>query len=316
VDSGSSPSPDDSPRVLVVDDEKVIREILSDFLTMEGYVVRAVEDGSAALKELRLRPYDLVISDLKMPNMGGLELLEKIAENNLDVLTIIMTGFGTVETAIEAMKKGAYDYILKPVQGRGGGPTSFQRGLDRAAAAGREHPVCARRCSLYRVSEAIAASPRARPHPRRDHGLGDAGGARRRGHPAPAAAKSQVYEERIKRVSPESEVGRRRAGHARYARAAQPLPGGPAGGAPTASRRRASSPAGSTASGWCRSVGADEDPRPGHRFSQRLQLHPRQEVRRGPAQDARHPGAPRRDRRSRTRASTRTCVDKNATSVA
>src|SRR5499426_867918 len=105
---------EESPRVLVVDDEKVIREILSDFLTMEGYLVRTVEDGQAALTELRLRPYDLVISDLKMPRMGGLELLEKIAEEKLNVLTVIMTGFGTVETAIEAMKKGAYDYVLKP----------------------------------------------------------------------------------------------------------------------------------------------------------------------------------------------------------
>src|SRR5215475_2597249 len=96
-----APSQEDSPRILIVDDEKVIREILSDFLAMEGYVVRAVEDGVAALKELRLRPYDLVISDLKMPNMGGLELLEQIAEQNLEVLTVIMTGFGTVETAIE-----------------------------------------------------------------------------------------------------------------------------------------------------------------------------------------------------------------------
>ncbi len=70
---------EESPRVLVVDDEKVIREILSDFLTMEGYVVRTVEDGDAALRELERRSYNLVISDLKMPGMGGLELLEKIA---------------------------------------------------------------------------------------------------------------------------------------------------------------------------------------------------------------------------------------------
>src|SRR5205823_5246074 len=104
----------ESPRILVVDDEKVIREILSDFLTMEGYVVRTVEDGVEALKELTKRSYNLVISDLKMPNMGGLELIEKITEQQIPVLTVIMTGFGTVETAIEAMKKGAYDYILKP----------------------------------------------------------------------------------------------------------------------------------------------------------------------------------------------------------
>src|SRR5690606_27824613 len=103
-----------SARILVVDDEKVIREILCEFLAMEGYVVRGVEDGEKALGELRLRPYDMVISDLKMPKLSGLELLERITADNLDVLTVIMTGFGTVETAIEAMKKGAYDYILKP----------------------------------------------------------------------------------------------------------------------------------------------------------------------------------------------------------
>src|SRR5438128_1905492 len=68
----------DSPRILVVDDERVIREILSDFLSVEGYVVRTVEDGVEAIKELQRRSYNLVISDLKMPNMGGLELIERI----------------------------------------------------------------------------------------------------------------------------------------------------------------------------------------------------------------------------------------------
>jgi CheY-like chemotaxis protein len=63
-------------RVLVVDDEKVIREILSDFLSMEGYVVRTVEDGIQALQELEQRTYNLVITDLKMPRMGGIELLD------------------------------------------------------------------------------------------------------------------------------------------------------------------------------------------------------------------------------------------------
>src|SRR4029077_21022034 len=104
----------DTARILVVDDEKVIREILADFLSMEGYVVHAVEDGALALEELKKRHYNLVISDLKMPKMGGLDLIQKITEDSIPVLTVIMTGFGTVETAIEAMKKGAYDYILKP----------------------------------------------------------------------------------------------------------------------------------------------------------------------------------------------------------
>lgn len=105
---------DVNPRVLVVDDEKVIREILADFLSLEGFAVATAADGVAALDQLENGQFDMVISDLKMPNMGGLELLEEIQTNHENVLTVIMTGFGTVETAIEAMKKGAYDYILKP----------------------------------------------------------------------------------------------------------------------------------------------------------------------------------------------------------
>jgi len=120
----------DTARILVVDDEKVIREILADFLSMEGYVVHAVEDGATALEELKRRSYNLVISDLKMPKMGGLDLIQKIAEESIPVLTVIMTGFGTVETAIEAMKKGAYDYILKPFKVEEV-IHIVQRGLDR-----------------------------------------------------------------------------------------------------------------------------------------------------------------------------------------
>src|SRR5262245_24839285 len=101
-------------RILVVDDEKVIREILCEFLALEGYEVHSVEDGAAALAELRLRHYDLLITDLKMPGKSGIEVLSAIEAMKLNVITVVMTGFGTVETAIQAMKRGAYDYILKP----------------------------------------------------------------------------------------------------------------------------------------------------------------------------------------------------------
>src|SRR5947208_1690274 len=147
---------EESPRVLVVDDEKVIREILSDFLTMEGYVVRTVEDGSSALRELERRSYNLVISDLKMPGMGGLELLEKISDLKTNVLTVIMTGFGTVETAIEAMKKGAYDYILKPFKIEEVVHV-VERGLDRQRLQA-ENIRLKEAVSIYKISEAIAQS--------------------------------------------------------------------------------------------------------------------------------------------------------------
>ena len=146
----------ESARILVVDDEKVIREILAEFLTLEGYVVRSVEDGEKALAELRTRPYDLVISDLKMPRVSGLQLLEKITEENINVLTVIMTGFGTVETAIEAMKKGAYDYILKPFKVEEVIHV-VQRGLYRQQLQA-ENIRLREALTIYKVSEAIAMS--------------------------------------------------------------------------------------------------------------------------------------------------------------
>src|SRR4029079_2727303 len=111
---GMAVEPGDAARILVVDDERVIREILAEFLTLEGFSVHTVEDGEKALTEVRLHPYDLLITDLKMPPLSGVQLLEQVEAERLGVLTVLMTGFGTVETAIEAMKKGAYDYLLKP----------------------------------------------------------------------------------------------------------------------------------------------------------------------------------------------------------
>lgn len=103
-----------TPKVLVVDDEPSIRRVLSDFLRMEGFAVETAADGEAAVARLAHEQFDVVISDLKMPRLGGLELLGEVAKLNPDALTIVMTGFGTVDTAIHAMKAGAYDYILKP----------------------------------------------------------------------------------------------------------------------------------------------------------------------------------------------------------
>ena len=144
----------DSPRILVVDDERVIREILSDFLGLEGYVVRTVEDGVQALEELQKRSYNLVISDLKMPKMNGLDLIEKITELAIPVLTVIMTGFGTVETAIEAMKHGASDYILKPFKVEEV-IHIVKRGLDRQRLQ-HENLRLKDALSIYKISEAIA----------------------------------------------------------------------------------------------------------------------------------------------------------------
>jgi response regulator RpfG family c-di-GMP phosphodiesterase len=147
---------DEAPRILVVDDEEVIRDILADFLAMEGFEVRTAPDGAAALAELTQGHYDLVLSDLKMPNMGGIELLDSMAQHAPQVVTIIMTGFGTVETAIDAMKRGAYDYIMKPFKMEEVVHT-VRRGLERKKLAA-ENMRLKEVLSLYKVSEAIAAS--------------------------------------------------------------------------------------------------------------------------------------------------------------
>jgi response regulator RpfG family c-di-GMP phosphodiesterase len=123
---------------------------------MEGYIVRTAEDGTSAISELERARYDMVISDLKMPRMGGLDLLKEVARAHPDTLTVIMTGFGTVETAIDAMKRGAYDYILKPFKVEEV-VHIVQRGLEKSRLTA-ENLRLREALSLYKVSEAIAAS--------------------------------------------------------------------------------------------------------------------------------------------------------------
>jgi response regulator RpfG family c-di-GMP phosphodiesterase len=102
------------PQVLVVDDEPAIRAILSDLLVHEGFRVLTAGNGVEALEVLAERRIEIVISDMKMPEMDGLELLERIAEAYPHVVSLMITAFSTVETAIESMKRGAFDYVMKP----------------------------------------------------------------------------------------------------------------------------------------------------------------------------------------------------------
>ena len=143
-------------RILIVDDERVIREVLSEALAMEGYEVASAEDGEAALREVQRRHFNLILTDLKMPRLGGLELLERIGQLKLSTIVIIMTGFGTVETAITAMKKGAYDYLLKPFKLEDV-IRAVKRGLDRQRLQ-EENLRLREAVSIYRISQAIAGS--------------------------------------------------------------------------------------------------------------------------------------------------------------
>ena len=102
------------PRLLVVDDEESIREFLEIMLKKEGYEVTCSEDGLKAKDILAKRSFDMVISDLQMPNMTGIELLKHVKESYPDLVFMMITAFGSTESAVEAMKMGAYDYLTKP----------------------------------------------------------------------------------------------------------------------------------------------------------------------------------------------------------
>jgi two-component system response regulator PilR (NtrC family) len=100
--------------ILVVDDERNMREVLEIFLKNEGYSVTTAENGRAAIQALQKDIFALVITDLKMPKISGLDLLKSIKEISPDTVVVIITAFGTAESAVEAMKLGAFDYIQKP----------------------------------------------------------------------------------------------------------------------------------------------------------------------------------------------------------
>ncbi|MBC7828085.1 MAG: sigma-54-dependent Fis family transcriptional regulator [Chitinophagaceae bacterium] len=100
--------------ILIIDDEKAIRKTLSEILSYEGYKIEEASDGEEGLKKFKEKAYDVVLCDIKMPKLDGLEFLDKAREANPDVPVIMISGHGTIETAVEAVKKGAYDYISKP----------------------------------------------------------------------------------------------------------------------------------------------------------------------------------------------------------
>ena len=102
-------------RILVVDDDESLRWVTQAQLQQSGYQVDAAANGKEALAAIHENPPDLVITDLMMPGMSGVELLKSTRTDYPEIIVILVTAFGTVENAVEAMKAGAYDYITKPV---------------------------------------------------------------------------------------------------------------------------------------------------------------------------------------------------------
>ncbi|MEW6040505.1 MAG: response regulator, partial [Elusimicrobiota bacterium] len=101
-------------KILVIDDEEGIRDLLTYELTQRGYIVSVAEDSRSGIEKIKKEKFELVILDIKMPGLSGIETIEQIKELNPEIEMIMLTGYATIETAIECMKKGAYNYITKP----------------------------------------------------------------------------------------------------------------------------------------------------------------------------------------------------------
>ena len=102
-------------KILIIDDERSIRNTLKDILEVEGYNIDGAENGFEALKSLEKNEYQVIFSDIKMPQMDGIELLQKIKEKEIESPVIMISGHGNIETAVDFIKKGAYDFIETPI---------------------------------------------------------------------------------------------------------------------------------------------------------------------------------------------------------
>jgi len=102
-------------RILVIDDERSIRNTLKDILEYEKYEVDLAEDGIKALDKVKIAQFDIILCDIKMPGMDGIEVLEKLTELTPDTPVVMISGHGNIDTAVESIKKGAFDYIEKPL---------------------------------------------------------------------------------------------------------------------------------------------------------------------------------------------------------
>ena len=101
--------------ILIIDDERPIRNTLKEILEYEKFTVDEAEDGQSGLEKIKSSKYDLIMCDIKMPKMDGIEVLEKAVDFGIDTPIVMISGHGTIETAVEALKKGAYDFISKPL---------------------------------------------------------------------------------------------------------------------------------------------------------------------------------------------------------
>ena len=103
------------PRVLVIDDDPVILEVVAEILKTKDYEVATAPNGESGINELKANYYDLVLTDLAMPEVDGMEVLNHIVSSCPETKCIILTGYGTIKSSVNAIKNGAFDYITKPI---------------------------------------------------------------------------------------------------------------------------------------------------------------------------------------------------------
>ncbi len=101
-------------RILVIDDDEIAKDVVVSLLMKEGFTVTSARDGLEGIREIRTKDFDLIITDLKMPGADGIEVLKEAKRLKNNILVVIITAYGTLENAIEAIRLGAYDYITKP----------------------------------------------------------------------------------------------------------------------------------------------------------------------------------------------------------
>ncbi|MBI2155262.1 MAG: sigma-54-dependent Fis family transcriptional regulator [Candidatus Rokubacteria bacterium] len=146
-------------RILVVDDERSMREVLFSMLKKEGYDVTVADGGEAAIEAVRREPFDAIITDVRMPKVDGLQVLRAIKELSPDTMVIMITAFGSSETAVEAMKLGAYDYITKPFK-YDEVTLNIRRALERKRLRDENLTLWRQIQTQYRFENIIGKSPK------------------------------------------------------------------------------------------------------------------------------------------------------------
>jgi len=120
-------------KILIVDDEDIARLTLAEILRLEGYEIMSVSNGESAVEALRCEPFDVMVLDLKMAGMSGMDVLKAVVEHMPDLSVIVLTAYGTIDTAIQAIRYRVHDYLLKPVS-----PEQVLESIEDALA--KKHP--------------------------------------------------------------------------------------------------------------------------------------------------------------------------------